>query len=77
MRAVVAAVAIVLMTAILALHATPSGAQIPSISEKPKDKKSDGEAAMRAAAKKAEDRAYKSAVDNVPDQKFDPWRSMR
>jgi hypothetical protein len=77
MRAVLAAVTAALMITALAFHATPSGAQIPSISEKPKDKKSDGEAAMRAAAKKAEDRAYKSAVDNVPDQKFDPWRSMR
>ena len=77
MRTVLAAISIALMTAILALHATPSGAQVPSISEKPKDKKSDGEAAMRAAAKKAEDRAYKSAVDNVPDQKLDPWRKLR
>ena len=32
---------------------------------------------MRAAAKKAEDRAYKSAVDNVTDKKLDPWRNMR
>jgi hypothetical protein len=77
MRAVAAAVAIALMTAILALHATPSGAQIPSISEKTKDKK-DGEAAMRAAAKKAEDKAYKSAVETVPEQqKLDPWRNLR
>ena len=75
MRAVLAAITVALMTTALALHATPSGAQIPSISEKPK--KDDGEAAMRAAAKKAEDRAYKSAVDNVPDQKSDPWRKLR
>ena len=77
MRAVIAAVVVALMTVILALHATPSGAQIPSISEKPKDKQSDTAAATRAAAKKAEDRAYKSAVDNLPDQKLDPWRNMR
>ena len=77
MRAVVAAVAIVLMTVILALHATPSGAQVPSISEKAKGKESESAAAMRAANKKADDRAYKSAIDNVPDQKLDPWRNLR
>ena len=32
---------------------------------------------MRAADKKADDRAYKSAIDNVPDQKLDPWRNLR
>ena len=77
MRAVLAAVTVALMTTALAFYATPSGAQIPSISEKPKDKKSDGEAIMRAAAKKAEERAYKSAIENVPDQKLDPWRKLR
>ncbi len=76
MRAVLAAVAVALMMTALALHATPTAAQIPSISEKSK-KGPEGEAAMRAAAKKAEDRAYKSAVDNVPDQKADPWRNLR
>ena len=77
MKSVWAAVAAALMVTALALHAAPTAAQVPSISEKPKQKQTEGEAAMRAAAKKAEDRAYKSAVDNVPDQKFDPWRSMR
>ena len=75
MRAVLAAVTVALMTTALALYATPSGAQIPSISEKAK--KGDGEAAMRAAAKKADDKAYKSAIENLPDQKLDPWANMR
>lgn len=77
MRTVIAAVAIALMTAILALHATPSGAQINSIASKPQTKQTDSAAANRAAAKKAEDNAYKSAVENVPDQKLDPWRKLR
>ena len=78
MRTVIAAVAIVLMTAILALHATPSGAQIPSISEKRATKESETAAANRAAAKKAEERAYKSSLDNVQEQKkLDPWRNLR
>ena len=27
--------------------------------------------------KSAEDKDYKSAVERLPDQKFDPWRNMR
>jgi hypothetical protein len=77
MRTVVAAVAIALMTVILALHATPSRAQINSIASKPNQKPTDSAVANRAAAKKDEDKAYKSAVDNVPDQKLDPWRKLR
>jgi len=32
---------------------------------------------MRAATKKADDKAYKSAIENLPDQKLDPWRKLR
>ena len=77
MRSVIAAVAIALMTVILAFHATPSRAQINSIASKPQTKQTESAAANRAAAKKEDERAYKSAVDNVPDQKLDPWRNMR
>jgi hypothetical protein len=27
--------------------------------------------------KKSDDKAYKSALDRLPDQKFDPWQNMR
>ena len=27
--------------------------------------------------KKAEEKAYKDAVGRIPDQKFDPWRTVR
>jgi hypothetical protein len=27
--------------------------------------------------KKAEEKAYKDAIGRIPDQKFDPWRSVR
>jgi hypothetical protein len=27
--------------------------------------------------KKSDDRAYKSALDRLPDKKFDPWGSVR
>ncbi len=30
-----------------------------------------------APKKKEDDKDYKSAVERIPDQKFDPWRNMR
>jgi hypothetical protein len=27
--------------------------------------------------KKADDKAYKSALDRLPDKKFDPWQNVR
>lgn len=78
MRTILAAVAVALMITALAFHATPSGAQVPSISEKQQPKETESGAANRAAAKRAEEKAYKSALDNVPEQKkLDPWRNMR
>jgi hypothetical protein len=70
MRAVVAAVSVALMTAILAVQASPSAAQ------KGKGRRG-GEAGMRAPAKKVDDKAYKAAIDSLPDKKLDPWRSLR
>jgi hypothetical protein len=63
-------VSIALMTAILAVQASPSAAQ--------KGKGRRGEAGMKAPAKKAaDDKAYKAAIEGLPDQKLDPWRSLR
>ena len=69
MRTVLAAIAIGLLTTALALHATPSAAQ--------KGKGHRGEARMKAPPKKADDKAYKAAIEGLPDQKLDPWRNMR
>jgi hypothetical protein len=69
MRAVFAAVAIALMTTILAIQASPSAAQ--------KGKGRHGEAGMKAHAKKADDKDYKAAIEGLPDQKLDPWRNLR
>ena len=69
MRTVFAVIAIALLTVALALHATPSAAQ--------KGKGHRGEAGMKAPAKKADDKAYKAAIEGLPDQKLDPWRNMR
>jgi hypothetical protein len=42
----------------------------PREPEKKKDEKTPEQ-------KKAEEKAYKDAVGRIPDQKFDPWRSVR
>jgi hypothetical protein len=74
MKSVLAAVGAALLTIMFALHAAPSGAQ-----GRPEDKQKqmEQEAADRAKAKKATDNAYKSAIERLPDQKFDPWRNLR
>jgi len=74
MKSILAAVGAALLTIMLALHAAPSGAQ-----GRPEDKQKqmEQEAADRAKAKKASDNAYKSAIERLPDQKFDPWRNLR
>jgi hypothetical protein len=65
----IAAIAVALMTAILALNATPSAAQ--------KGRKHRGDGSARVPAKKADDKAYKAAIESLPDGKLDPWRNMR
>ena len=69
MRAVFAAVAVALVTAILAVQVSPSAAQ--------KGKGRHGEAGMKAPAKKADDKDYKAAIEGLPDGKLDPWRNLR
>jgi multisubunit Na+/H+ antiporter MnhG subunit len=56
---------VALMTALLAAPASAQmlGREGPK-QEKPKEKKYD-------------DKDYKSALERLPDQKFDPWRNMR
>jgi hypothetical protein len=49
----------------------------------PGSKGSGGKHRNGAAAKapeqkpKADDKAYRAAIDRLPDQKFDPWKSAR
>jgi hypothetical protein len=68
MRMIVALLAALTASAVLIGHAvTPSSAQKmgnPKKEDAPKKKSN-------------EDKDYKSAVDRLPDQKFDPWRNMR
>lgn len=70
MRTVVAATSIALVTAILAVQASSSVAQ------KGKGRRG-GDAGMKAPAKKVDEKAYKAAIDSLPDKKLDPWRTLR
>lgn len=74
MRSVLAAVGIALAITMLALQATPSSAQKR---DETKQNEQEQQAAQRAKERKATDNQYKSAIERLPDQKFDPWRNMR
>ncbi len=74
MRSILAAVSIALLTIMLALQATPSSAQKR---DEEKQKEAEQRASERAKERKAVENQYKSAIERLPDQKFDPWRNMR
>jgi len=74
MRSILAAVSIVLLTIMLALSAAPSSAQLR---DEDKQKRAEQEASERAKARKATESNYKSAIERLPDQKYDPWRNLR
>ena len=74
MRSVLAAVGIALAVTMLALQATPSSAQKR---DEQKQNEQEQQAAQRAKERKATDNQYRSAIERLPDQKFDPWRNMR
>jgi hypothetical protein len=75
MRLIIGAMAAALLT----LPAVPAYSQqtggIPKSSMQAPPKKDKEE--KTPEQKKAEDKAYKDAVGRIPDQKFDPWRSVR
>ena len=65
MRLIIAAIMIALLT-------VPSTAQFKGMGSGSKNQEKDN-----APPKKKEDEGYKSAIERLPDQKFDPWRNMR
>jgi hypothetical protein len=75
MRLIIAAVAAALLT----MPAVPAYSQQTGANPKgsmqapPKKDKEE----KTPEQKKAEEKAYKDAVGRIPDQKFDPWRSVR
>jgi len=64
MRAILAILMIVLLT-------VPGAAQFKPLTGDQKSKNAD------TSKKKNDDSGYKSALERLPDQKFDPWRNMR
>jgi hypothetical protein len=56
----------------LGLLAAPAAAQMGGKGMRPSEKPADPEAAKRKAA---QDRAYKAALERIPDskEKYDPW----
>ena len=74
MRSILAAVSIALLTIMLALHASPSSAQLRMEDQQKKD---ESEASQKAKDRKSTDTQYKSAIERLPDQKYDPWRNIR
>ena len=74
MRSILAAVGIALLTTVLVLQAAPSSAQLR---DEQKQKRDEQEAQDRAKERKAQESQYKSAIERLPNQKYDPWRNMR
>ena len=76
MKPLVTALMIALAAApgLLLLTASPVNAQFKPMS-KPVSK--EREAAEAAGKKKSDDSGYKSAIERLPDKKFDPWANMR
>ena len=54
---------------IAVLLAAPAVAQFQSMGDKGKQE--------QPKKKPEDDRGYKSAIERLPDQKFDPWRNIR
>jgi len=77
MKAFTTALMIALATApgLLVLMAAPVNAQFRSMSN---DKVSrDHGPGDQKEKKKTDDTGYKSALERLPDKKFDPWANMR
>ena len=73
MKAIVTAIMIILATApgLLVLFAAPVSAQFKGMGSGSKNSESDSQ------KKKPDDSQYKSAIERLPDKKFDPWQNMR
>ena len=75
MRLIIGAMAAALLTVpTVPAYSQQTGAipkaSMPTQPEKKKDEKTPEQ-------KKAEEKAYKDAIGRIPDQKFDPWRTVR
>ena len=76
MRLIIGAMAAALVTVLAVPAYSQQTGAIPKASmQAPPDKDKKNE--KTPEQKKAEDKAYKDAVGRIPDQKFDPWRTVR
>jgi hypothetical protein len=74
MKALITALMIALATApgLLVLMAAPVNAQFKGVGTGNRSKDSSAD-----QKKKPDDGQYKSAIERLPDKKFDPWANMR
>jgi hypothetical protein len=73
-------VAVVTVAALVALTASAQAQMGNSLTQTPKDveRREGGAAAPKEKrAPRANDKDYKSSLDRLPDQKFDPWAKTR
>jgi hypothetical protein len=75
MRLIITAMAAVLLT-VPVVPAYSQGGGNKSITQ-PSPRQPDKKDEKTPEQKKAEEKAYKDAIGRIPDQKFDPWRSVR
>jgi len=76
MKLLIAAVAVLLMTASAFAQVTP-GLQGSQIGQRVQHANDQGEAAKNAAQKKNDDKAYNAALRNLPNKEYDPWHGVR
>jgi hypothetical protein len=78
MKAFITALMIALATApgLLVLMAAPVNAQFKGMGRPVSKEREDAEQARKKKAQE-DGGQYKSAIDNLPDKKFDPWANMR
>lgn len=70
MRMFLALIVIALLMVMLALHE-------PSSAQSSKGLAGEMSKTQREPKKKYDDKDYKSALERMPDQKYDPWRNIR
>jgi hypothetical protein len=71
MRMILATVLVAVLTFLVGIRALPSWAQSKGLAgEMSKTQR-------EPPRKKTDDKDYKSALERMPDQKYDPWRQMR
>jgi hypothetical protein len=75
MKLLIAAVGMLLMTA--SAYAQVGQLQGNQIGQRVQHANDQADAAKNAAQKKSDDKAYNSALRNLPNKEYDPWRGVR